>query len=64
MSVTAKDYFITISIYNLINTLVALLFFTTLTLANFISYNIILIIILLLGDKLNFKGIFWFLKSE
>jgi hypothetical protein len=64
MSVTFKDYFTTISIYNLINILVALAFFGPLTVANFLGYNIILIFILLICDKLNFKGVFWFLKSE
>lgn len=64
MSVTAKDYFVTISIYNLINVLAVLVFSGPLTVSSFISYNIILIILLLLCDKLNFKSIFWFLKSD
>ena len=64
MSVTFKDYFIAIGLYNLINTVVVILFFGPLTWGGFLGYNIALIVILLLGDKLNFKSVFWFLKSE
>ena len=64
MSVTFKDYFIAVSIYNLINTVIVLVFSGPLTVSSFIGYNTILIILLLLCDNLNFKSVFWFLKSE
>ena len=64
MSVGLKDYIVTIAVYNLINTILILLFFGPITATGFLVYIPVMIFKLLLCDKLDFKYIFWFVDKR